>query len=1546
MEKQNTYSFHLALLSEEDTLCDLWLPNDPEGFLHFSDTPEHRFLSIAARDGNWYAICKNPAFFCNVPIENSYDTRIEDGQFLEVECEDKRYLLYSEKVTNKNQKFKNYFVNSDISLSIGAQADCDICYSRPYIAQRHAILYRTGNRWAIQCCSVATGLYINGIKKQSSGLNIGDSIYLFGLRIIVGPNYLAINSEMEQVKLGWKLQPNMAQQIGHSYRYEYERTADKEVFFNRLPRKRIRWEPKTITVEGPPMSMSNTQIPMMLRMGSSMVMGGAAALAGNFMSLITSVIFPLLSSKYTDKQRQDYEQLRISKYTEYLDQKHSEIIAACEEELTVLRKKYPDICEVVRTVDEKNRLWERRPIDDDFLHVRLGIGKQQMSSTIDYPTKRFAMEADTLEENMYQLVEKTYMLENAPIILSLTDTTVCGLLGTRDRLIAYIQKLVLQIAAYHSYDEVKMVFLLNEADLNQMDNLRYLPHAWDDQRSIRYIATKEAEAYAIGEHIKTQIERQQNKGNNWREILKARPYYVIFAMDKKLLESHEVMKEILQSDSNQGVSIIAAYDDLPKETQIMLSLVSDRENIRTVLGSNGAEETRFSSDFCDKENIDQAMHTLANTRLKAIAQAQTMPKTVTFLEMFRAGRVEQLNPLKHWRENNPVKSLAAPIGIGEDGTVFMLDLHEKRQGPHGLVAGMTGSGKSEFLITYILSMAVNYHPNEVAFLLIDYKGGGLVDAFENPRTGMRLPHLAGTITNLDGASIQRSLMSIESELVRRQKEFSKVSKSFDEGSMNIYTYQKLYREGKVSDPMPHLFIISDEFAELKQQQPEFMDKLISAARIGRSLGIHLILATQKPSGVVNDQIRSNTKFRVCLRVQERADSQDMLKRPEAASLTDTGRFYLQVGYNEYFALGQSAWCGAAYEPQDTVIVQKDDAVEFLDTTGQVIAKAAPKAKKVDSGMKQVVAIVQYLSALASAQNIQVRQLCRPELAKELDLEFLRSTLPDAGKNSMTVQIGMVDDPENQQQFPLEINMAACQNLLIAGEVASGKTSMLQSILFSLTQQLTAQDLHFYILDYSARMMRMFAPLPHCGAVLYEEDTNLLDAFFDTVGQIIEERKKLFTEIEVDNFESARITNRLPLVLVVIDNYSGLTSTKKGEALAYKLADMIKESAAYGVKFLITVNGLSDLSSRTRRVIGDRICLFQADKFSYSDILGVKPGYIPAEIPGRGVCVHEGKALEYQCAQFRVGLNRKERLQQLKAELQLLAQRCDRSVEARRLPVMDETAEYRDFALQFSKGRIPLGYSKATGKSVALPLKQYTTLSVYFGNPEGTIPVMENLLYVAQRQKMEVWILRRNENSIYVADSSQHIDLDLLDRADFLTCTTENQRLLQKALLNIMNQRKEFLDKYCCEHSLQAAEDEMHLAGFASMLEQTTPIMLLIESVADFCNALSPLAAMSYHKLIDKLAKRNIYLIACMEPDEHLRFKENLFSAAIKKNSVLLLGGQFHRQTLCNVPSSPATDRLMPYNLGIMQYRNQYHPLVMPCGALEVQEEDADLKSIF
>ena len=260
---------------------------------------------------------------------------------------------------------------------------------------------------------------------------------------------------------------------------------------------------------------------------------------------------------------------------------------------------------------------------------------------------------------------------------------------------------------------------------------------------------------------------------------------------------------------------------------------------------------------------------------------------------------EDLQVSRRWAKNAPYKSLAVPIGLRGKDDIVQLNLHEKAHGPHGLIAGTTGSGKSETIQSYILSLAVNFHPHDVAFLLIDYKGGGMANLFKN------LPHLLGTITNLDGAQSMRALASINAEIHRRERLFGEFEVN------HINQYQKKFKNGEATEPLPHLFLISDEFAELKVNQPDFIKELVSIARVGRSLGVHLILATQKPSGVVDDQIWSNSRFKLALKVADRGDSMEMLHTPDAAEITQTGRAYLQVGNNEVYELFQSAWSGAS-----------------------------------------------------------------------------------------------------------------------------------------------------------------------------------------------------------------------------------------------------------------------------------------------------------------------------------------------------------------------------------------------------------------------------------------------------------------------------------------------------------------------------------------------------------------------------------------------------------------------------------------------------------
>lgn len=1550
--ESDIYSYHVYLLSDMDELCDLWLPKTPEGFLRFSDDAKYSFLSLYAKDEQWVIACRQPAFFLDVPMEHSYEMPLSDGLLLNVDTDEITYSILVEKVLPNRMILKNYDFQTDRDVVVGCGPECDIYYNGPFVSKKHAVLSRRGGKWSIRCCDTVYGMYINKQKRSEAELKLGDVIFLMGLKIIVGSTFLAVNSGLGRVEVkGGALSPIPFAYGSRTMAYYEEKVEEGSFYFDRAPRKRRETEQKVITIEGPPMSMSQNKMPLLLRMGSSMVMGGRAALAGNFMTLITSVMFPFLSSKYTDAQRQEYEKQRKAMYTAYLDKKRQEIVEAIDSEHDALNAKYPPLDEVVR-LGKTEHLWERRPNDSDFLRLRLGTGEKPLSAAIEYPARHFALETDELEEAMYQLAEADYLVQNVPIVLPLTESFICGFQGQRDKVFSALRSLITQIAVHHSYDEVKMVFLLSPGDLTQMSSLRYLPHVWDDLRTIRFVATNGAEAYTIGEHIKNQLADGFGKKSELNKAINKRPYYIIFALDKKLFDGHEVFKEILQQENNPGASVLAAYEALPKECQKIITLLDNENNTCMTLGVDGGEDEKFRSEEIVLKQFSETMHLLANTSLKKVEKGQEMPKMVTFLEMFRVGRIEQLNPLKRWRENDPTKSLAAPVGVGEDGSVFMLDLHEKRQGPHGLVAGMTGSGKSEFIITYILSMAVNYHPDEVAFVLIDYKGGGLADAFENPRTGIRLPHLAGTITNLDGTSIQRSLMSIESELVRRQKLFSEVSKNLDESSMNIYTYQKLYRAGKVSEPMPHLFIISDEFAELKQQQPEFMDKLISAARIGRSLGVHLILATQKPTGVVNDQIRSNTKFRVCLRVQDRGDSMDMLKRPEAAELTDTGRFYLQVGYNEYFALGQSAWCGADYEPQDAVVVQKDDALEFLDITGQIVATAKPKVKKANSGMKQIGAVVQYLFDLAKKENVDTRKLWLDPLPTCITLDELCTKYDElqpkcaADKDLLQIPLGIIDYPKAQSQFPLVYDLLHSKNLLIVGEKGTGKTTIVQSMLYYLAKTHSPEQVQFYILDYSSRMLKVFDNLPHCGAVLFEDDTDRLSAFFETINQIIAERKKLFYSLNVDNYEAATAIRPMPLILVVVDGFSVLGTSKIGYSHVTNFKEYLKNGTSYGIKYMLTASSMSEINAQIRLEVGDRLALRVKDKHEYVGILNLSVGSIPPALPGRGLCVVEGKALEFQSVSI-YGFSEPDSIaQKLKDEMVESAITYSKHSGARRLPITNNDVTYEEFASQFSSERIPLGFSLQTNKSIALPLKQLATMSVYFGKSEGTVPVWSNLLYAAKKNQMDIYIIPRKDKSYFSKERKDAISSDLFDDEVLIHPDVANLSMFWKRLMKEITIRKDVLQEYCTEHNLQTDQEDIVNLSYRHMMDHTVPVMIIIENMADFSSTLDTNTALVYNRIFEVCHKLNIRVIAGYEPEDHQTGEQSIVYNSFNTNgTVMLFGGRFDGQNIVSLPGQ--TDDKLQFNRCIIRHRGKLHALVMPCGEIaEEDQPDEDESDIF
>jgi len=1263
---------------------------------------------------------------------------------------------------------------------------------------------------------------------------------------------------------------------------------------------------------------------------------------------IVGVIVSVLNYKKQTAKFQEAIQTRQENYTDYINKKIDQIKDKQSQQIFAIKQANPGTEECFSIVREREaRMWERGIDDEDFLSVRVGTGEIDSCVRILVPNEMVSLEADDLRDKPREIKDKYDVVSAAPIICDLLESGLYGIVGKRNDGIALIRNMIVQIATHHCYSEVRIVSIYGEEDEGTLGWIKDLPHNMDDSRSTVYTAASKLEADSLFKQFTLIFEKryQDHASDTYGTAEQALPFYVFVIVRPEFLEKSNPINEYLFSAKGYGVATIMLAKDtskLPKQCKDIIFVNGSEGEI--VNSGNYSKKRSFRIDDVHGESYSDFSKRMKPVVCEEGSETVSFPKTLTFLDMFGVKTIEELEPQKRWKKSNPVKSLTTPIGIAIDGTPFQLDLHEKQHGPHGLVAGTTGSGKSQFLLSYILSLAVNYHPDEVAFVLIDYKGGDMAKSFDDAERGLHLPHLAGIITNLDGATVQRSLMAIESELERRQRVFNSVRSLSPAPTMDIYVYQDMYRRKIVKEPLPHLFIISDEFAELKEQQPDFIDQLISASRIGRSLGIHLILATQKPAGIVNDQIRGNSRFKVCLMVNDKSDSSDVLQRPEAAYLKDKGRFYLQVGNNEVFEMGQSAWSGADYCPDRS-------SADSAHGTSRIRSTIGTKDKTVfTEESTQLISVVRMLNQIAISQNISERQLWENELPARIDIESLILNEEESRKKSRySVPVAMVDDPSKQEQFEYNFDISKCHNLVLFGEAESGKSTFIQTLLLSITDTQSPEQFQFYVLDYSSRLLKAFGKMPHCGAVLGEEDNGKISSFFGIINGILSERKKLFSKMMIDNFETANSKYQIPLVVVVIDNYSGLESSKEGTEYGYKMPGLLKECPKYGIQFIITSSHLNDIPSRIRQEASNRICLHMSDKYGYKEGLNTNKdvNYLPKNIPGRGLCIIDERPLEIHFAMYWPNAEREARSELLLTKISEIAIKFSKSITAKRLPVISESATFEEFCGQFSTGRLPIGYAPKEGKTIALPLKQFSMMSVFIGNPEGTPRIIDNFLFSAQRNNMELWIVKAAKESLFDDLDTESIRGGLVDGAKIIEPKAEDLTTLWRSVSNELTVRQGILQDYCKEKGFDSSRDDIDKITFKHMYEQTSPIMILFENFADFCLATDNISSLIFSRIFQVSKKLNCYFIGFYKPMDFDRVKGNtLFFSFNQEENIILFGGQYDKQFLCDVPHEELHTDLLRFNVGIMKYQERYQSLLMPCGEVETDEIDPDDLPIF
>ncbi|WP_234121607.1 type VII secretion protein EssC [Clostridium hydrogenum] len=1283
---------------------------------------EKNVISVEGYKEKWFLISNKKVIIRDENNNKLPKAAIEPLQFYNVYFLEfnESALIYSEPITADRRYFKKLLFCPGNKIMIGRNSDCDIAFENNFVSSKHAEINVYEKNITIKDLCSSNGTFVNGFKVKEKALAPGDVVYILGLKVIIGKGFLAVNNPDNKVKYNEKvLKKFIKQEIEVLNDEEDDDEVNSDNLFYRSPRFKKDVERVKIRIDSPPALGNQDEMPLMLILGPSLAMGMTSLFTGivtlqsvmsthgNIMTamptlmmslsmLLGTVLFPILSKKYETKRRKKREKLRQEKYRKYLKKVDQIIVEECIHQSKILHENNITLDECVTRIKLKQRnLWERTYEHKDFLTVRLGLGSIPLEADISYSEKSFSMEDDVLKDELYKLVDKPKMLEQVPVTISFLEKWISGLIGERAKVVELVKGIIVQLTALHSYDELKLVFIYDKNEESIWDFVKWLPHVWNKDKTIRYIAENSNEVRELSSYCTAEFKKRKDMGKD-KSLEEMGPYYIVFSMSRELTKKAEIADMILENKSNYGFSLVALYDELknlPKECRTIIELGYNECKIYDKSDITG-KHTDFQPDIFLRQNIDDiAMH-LANIKLDSLDASYSLPKVLTFLEMYNVSKIEHLNPLERWKKNDPTASLEIPLGASTSGEAFKIDFHERYHGPHGLIAGMTGSGKSELIMTLILSLAVNYHPYEVAFILIDYKGGGMANVFT------KLPHLAGTITNLDGAAVNRSLVSIQSELKRRQAIFSETGKKLNVSNIDIYKYQKLYREKLVTEPLQHLFIISDEFAELKTQQPEFMNQLVSAARIGRSLGVHLILATQKPSGVVDDQIWSNTRFRICLKVQEKEDSMDVIKRPDAAELSLTGRFYMQVGFNELFELGQSAWGGAPYYPSEQVEKKAYDKVSIIDNLGHVVREASIDSKKavVKNPPKQIDEVVNYLDDLAKEENIKVRPLWLEPIPSVVYIESLvkKYGIPKNEKYIFNPIIGEIDDPSNQRQLPMILPITEEGNIVIYGAAGNGKTTFLTTMMYSLMKDHSPSELNIYILDFASETLNAFSKAPHVGDVILSHESEKVNNLFKMLNKEIENRKKILSEYGGDYISYVtKGKGKEETIIVIIHNFSAFTEVY--DELEDNVAYLTREGTKYGIYFVITSANTSAVRYRILQNFKQLYVLQLNDVADYPGVLGSIHGVYPSNYRGRGIFKKED-VYEFQTAI--VGNSSDSIFEFIRGYCEEYASTWKKA-GAKRVPILPEKADVDYFENEIVHNdfdKIPIGVEKASLKT--------------------------------------------------------------------------------------------------------------------------------------------------------------------------------------------------------------------------------------------------------
>ncbi|WP_443070820.1 FtsK/SpoIIIE domain-containing protein [Streptomyces sp. NBC_01685] len=964
--------------------------------------------------------------------------------------------------------------------------------------------------------------------------------------------------------------------------------------------------------------------------------------------------------KYEEK-RQEHEATLMRLRTD--------IDAAVLEEQRNLRLSLPDPAALLQMASQPSeRLWERRWEDPDFLSVRVGTTDLPSSSSVDDPAE---------DEHRRTTVP---WLNQVPVSVSLRGSKVAGIAGPDgSRLAAWM---VAQATALHSPADLRVVVLAGPDGEREWSWTRWLPHtqAQGEDAYVLVGSTADSLARRIGELGQIIAARTAAGSDLVRGGVNGYPDILVVLEEARRARSLPGVIGLLRDGPSVGVHIICVDREerlLPEECGAVVLTEADSPTSK-LRANGGAALEDVRTDFPEADWFEHFARALAPLRGVGNADDSALPGSVRLLDLLDLEPPTADAVIAGWSLGG--RSTRAVLGVGYDGE-FAVDL--VRDGPHALIAGTTGAGKSELLQTLVATLAVVNRPDEMTFVLVDYKGGS---AFAECAD---LPHTVGLVTDLDTQLVERALVSLGAELRRRETQLAQA------GAKDIEDYlDKRSRGGDALPALPRLLLIIDEFASMARELPDFISGLVNIAQRGRSLGIHLVLATQRPGGAVTPDIRANTNLRIALRTTDGGESRDVIDAPDSGDISpaNPGRAYARLGPSALLPFQAGRVGGRRPGGQTTANTEvpvRADSISWPVLGGPLPSRASrggssPTQSEASTDLAVLTATVAQAARLAGIPRQPSPWL--PPLPTPLPWSAALAPKPVHEREAAlpAVEYGMVDLPAQQARTPLTFDIDRAGHLHIIGSPRSGRSQTLRTLAAALGQAHGADDLHLYGIDCGNGALNALTALPHCGAVVDRNQIERLGRLLDRLSGELTTRQNLLGVRGTADLAELRAGQapgeRLPHIVLMVDRFEvferEFTSYDNGSYME-RMVRLLRDGAGVGIHVVPAgdrVLGNSRFSGTTE----DKVVLRMNDRQDYSTI-GIPAKSAPAEmVPGRGLRVQD--LCEVQVAVLSEDLSGSAQAQVIEALGRELTERESTVAEERRalrLDVLPDRISYAD-----------------------------------------------------------------------------------------------------------------------------------------------------------------------------------------------------------------------------------------------------------------------------